>query len=53
MTAEVDAIVTGHTHQPYTCSIPDPAGNPRLVTSAASYGQVVTETNARHRPPHR
>jgi 5'-nucleotidase len=45
MTAKVDAIVTGHTHQPYTCSIPDPAGNPRLVTSAASYGQVITETN--------
>ncbi len=45
MTADVDAIVTGHTHQPYTCSIPDPAGHPRLVTSAASYGQVVSETN--------
>ena len=30
---------------PYVCSIPDPAGNPRLVTSAASYGQVVTETD--------
>lgn len=45
MTPEVDAIITGHTHQPYTCSIPDPAGNPRLVTSAASYGQVVTETD--------
>jgi 5'-nucleotidase len=45
MTADVDALITGHTHQPYVCSIPDPAGNPRLVTSAASYGQVVTETN--------
>ncbi|WP_036829684.1 bifunctional metallophosphatase/5'-nucleotidase [Phycicoccus jejuensis] len=45
MTADVDAIITGHTHQPYTCSIPDPKGNPRLVTSAASYGQVVSETN--------
>ncbi|HYN66863.1 MAG TPA: bifunctional metallophosphatase/5'-nucleotidase [Ornithinibacter sp.] len=44
MTADVDAIVTGHTHQPYTCSIPDPKGKPRLVTSAASYGQVVSET---------
>ena len=30
---------------PYVCHIPDPAGNPRLVTSAASYGQVVTETD--------
>ncbi|QIM20658.1 bifunctional metallophosphatase/5'-nucleotidase [Phycicoccus sp. HDW14] len=45
MTADVDAIITGHTHQPYTCSIPDPRGNPRLVTSAASYGQVVSETD--------
>lgn len=45
MTADVDAIITGHTHQPYTCSIPDPKGNPRLVTSAASYGQVVSETD--------
>jgi 5'-nucleotidase len=45
MTPEVDAIVTGHTHMPYVCHIPDPDGNPRLVTSAASYGQVVTETD--------
>ncbi len=45
MTPEVDALITGHTHQPYVCSIPDPAGNPRLVTSAASYGRVVTDTN--------
>lgn len=45
MTAEVDQIVTGHTHQAYTCSLPDPAGNPRLVTSAADYGRVVTASN--------
>ncbi len=42
---EIDQIVTGHTHNPYVCDIPDPAGNPRLVTSAADYGRVVTETN--------
>ncbi len=42
--AEIDLLVTGHTHQPYVCSIDDPAGNPRLVTSAASWGQVLTET---------
>lgn len=41
---EIDAVVTGHTHQPYVCNIPDPAGQPRLVTSAASFGQVITET---------
>ncbi|MFI5806610.1 bifunctional metallophosphatase/5'-nucleotidase [Streptomyces sp. NPDC051561] len=41
---KVDALVTGHTHQSYVCNIPDPAGNPRLVTSAASFGKVYTET---------
>ena len=45
MTAEVDQIISGHTHQGYICSLPDPEGNPRLVTSAADYGRVVTETN--------
>lgn len=44
MDPAIDALVTGHTHQPYVCSINDPAGKPRLVTSAASYGQVVTES---------
>ena len=42
---EVDLIISGHTHQPYICSFPDPAGNPRLVTSAADYGRVITETS--------
>ncbi|MBJ7456374.1 MAG: bifunctional metallophosphatase/5'-nucleotidase [Thermoleophilia bacterium] len=40
----IDLVVTGHTHQPYTCNIPDPAGKARWVTSAASYGRVITET---------
>jgi 2',3'-cyclic-nucleotide 2'-phosphodiesterase (5'-nucleotidase family) len=42
--AEIDLLVTGHTHQPYVCSIDDPSGAPRMVTSAASFGRVVTET---------
>lgn len=41
--ASVDAVVTGHTHQPYVCTVPDPSGQPRLVTSAASYGRLFTE----------
>ncbi|MDT0212969.1 bifunctional metallophosphatase/5'-nucleotidase [Rothia sp. ARF10] len=45
MSPEVDQIVTGHTHQAYICSLPDPAGNPRLVTSAHDYGRTVTETS--------
>ncbi|WP_079062809.1 bifunctional metallophosphatase/5'-nucleotidase [Peterkaempfera griseoplana] len=39
----VDAIVTGHTHNSYNCTIPDPAGQPRRVTSAASFGRLYTE----------
>ncbi|WP_392671853.1 bifunctional metallophosphatase/5'-nucleotidase [Streptomyces sp. LN785] len=41
---KVDALVTGHTHQAYVCTVPDPAGNPRLVTSAASFGKLYTDT---------
>ncbi|PJE97469.1 bifunctional metallophosphatase/5'-nucleotidase [Streptomyces carminius] len=41
--AGVDALITGHTHQPYVCSVPDPEGNDRLVTSAASNGRLFTE----------
>ncbi|MFD7548653.1 bifunctional metallophosphatase/5'-nucleotidase [Streptomyces sp. NPDC059578] len=41
---QVDALVTGHTHQPYACTIPDPSGKPRTVTSAASFGRLYTET---------
>ncbi|MCX4730604.1 bifunctional UDP-sugar hydrolase/5'-nucleotidase [Streptomyces sp. NBC_01363] len=44
ITPKVDALVTGHTHQAYVCTIPDPAGNPRLVTSASSFGKVYTDT---------
>ncbi|MGW0736725.1 bifunctional metallophosphatase/5'-nucleotidase [Streptomyces sp. NPDC002851] len=41
---KVDAIVTGHTHQAYACTLPDPDGNPRMVTSASSYGKLYTDT---------
>ncbi|MFE7705774.1 bifunctional metallophosphatase/5'-nucleotidase [Streptomyces sp. NPDC057486] len=41
---KVDALVTGHTHQAYVCTVPDPAGNPRLVTSASSFGKLYTDT---------
>ncbi|MHC6627581.1 bifunctional metallophosphatase/5'-nucleotidase [Streptomyces globosus] len=46
--AKVDALVTGHTHQAYACNIPDPAGNPRTVTSAASLGRLFTETTLKY-----
>ncbi|MFD8589955.1 bifunctional metallophosphatase/5'-nucleotidase [Streptomyces sp. NPDC059637] len=44
VTPQVDMLVTGHTHNPYVCTIPDPAGKPRTVTSAASYGRLYTDT---------
>jgi len=40
---EIDVMITGHTHQPYNCRLPDAAGNERIVTSAYQYGRVVTE----------
>jgi len=42
---EIDVVITGHTHLPYNCVLPDPARQPRIVTSAYSFGRVVTEVN--------
>lgn len=39
----IDVLVTGHTHLPYNCRLPDSAGKDRIVTSAYSYGRVVSE----------
>ncbi|WP_329411355.1 bifunctional metallophosphatase/5'-nucleotidase [Streptomyces sp. NBC_00704] len=44
VTPAVDALVTGHTHTAYACTIPDPSGRPRTVTSAASFGRLYTDT---------
>ncbi len=44
LSPQIDLIVSGHTHQPYVCDVPDPAGHSRLVTSASSFGRLVTET---------
>ena len=40
----IDMIVSGHTHTPYVCDIPDPDGQHRMVTSASSFGRLFTET---------
>jgi 5'-nucleotidase len=50
LSPSIDMLVTGHTHQAYTCNIPDPAGQPREVTSAASYGRLITETELKLDP---
>ncbi|MFJ6832888.1 bifunctional metallophosphatase/5'-nucleotidase [Streptomyces sp. NPDC091209] len=44
VTPAVDALITGHTHQAYACTIPDPSGRPRMVTSASSFGRLYTDT---------
>ena len=40
---QIDAVVSGHTHQAYNCVVNDPRGNPRLFTSASSFGRMVTK----------
>jgi 5'-nucleotidase len=42
---QIDMIISGHTHQPYVCNVPDPKGQQRMVTSASSFGRLFTETN--------
>jgi 5'-nucleotidase len=39
----IDVVVSGHTHQPYNCVVQDPKGQPRLFTSAFSFGRMVTK----------
>jgi 5'-nucleotidase len=36
-------VVSGHTHRPYVCNLPNSSGAPSLVTSANSFGTVVTD----------
>jgi 5'-nucleotidase len=38
----IDAIFTGHSHQAYNCSLPDPAGHPRPVMQGASFGRLLS-----------
>ncbi len=41
-TTDVDAFVTGHTHQAYICTL-----NGRSVTSAASFGRLITKLDVK------
>src|SRR5262249_38622356 len=45
VTPEIDAVVTGHWHAAFNCSIPDPAGSPRPVVEAANHGRLINEIN--------
>jgi 5'-nucleotidase len=41
---QVDAMVTGHSHEGYVCELEDRLGRPRPVTQASDYGTLVTAT---------
>jgi 5'-nucleotidase len=43
LSTEVDVLVSAHTHQPYNCEISRPGASPLLLTSAASFGRLVTK----------
>jgi 5'-nucleotidase len=43
--AAVDVVLSGHTHQAYNCTVADPKGKQRLLTSAFSIGRIVTDVS--------
>ncbi|MGZ4610663.1 MAG: bifunctional metallophosphatase/5'-nucleotidase [Actinomycetes bacterium] len=45
LSPDIDLIVSGHTHNPYVCNIPDPKGHSRMVSSASSFGRLFTDIN--------
>ncbi|HEX2896389.1 MAG TPA: bifunctional metallophosphatase/5'-nucleotidase [Marmoricola sp.] len=45
---QIDMVISGHTHQPYVCSVRDPKGHRRLLTSASSFGRLFTETTLKY-----
>lgn len=45
LSPRIDAVVSGHTHQPYNCMVKDPKGQPRLLTSASALGRMVTDVH--------
>jgi 5'-nucleotidase len=43
----VDLVVSGHTHASYICELPRPGSTPRLLTSAARSGTMITDIRLR------
>ncbi|MEV4175022.1 bifunctional metallophosphatase/5'-nucleotidase [Nonomuraea sp. NPDC049709] len=43
--AEVDLILSGHSHQAYLCKVKDPAGNDRVYSQGGSFGRVITQVD--------
>ncbi|GIH88589.1 bifunctional metallophosphatase/5'-nucleotidase [Planobispora rosea] len=45
--AEIDMILSGHSHQAYLCTVTDPKGNQRLYSQGGSFGRVITQVDFR------
>ncbi|MFF5211684.1 bifunctional metallophosphatase/5'-nucleotidase [Streptosporangium sp. NPDC000396] len=43
--AEIDMILSGHSHQAYLCKVSDPAGGTRLYSQGGSFGRVITKVD--------
>lgn len=43
--AEIDMILSGHSHQAYLCTVPDPKGGTRLYSQGGSFGRVITKVD--------
>jgi 5'-nucleotidase len=47
----VDLVVSGHTHRSYICEFPRNGAHPLLVTSAGSYGTLMTDIRRTRKRP--
>ncbi|WP_242676331.1 bifunctional metallophosphatase/5'-nucleotidase [Streptosporangium minutum] len=43
--AEIDMILSGHSHQAYLCTVSDPKGGTRLYSQGGSFGRVITKVD--------
>lgn len=43
--AEIDMILSGHSHQAYLCTVSDPKGGTRLFSQGGSFGRVITKVD--------
>ena len=43
--AEIDIVLSGHSHQAYLCTVKDPRGRDRLYSQGGSFGRVITQVD--------
>ncbi|MGH8940648.1 MAG: metallophosphoesterase, partial [Actinomycetes bacterium] len=42
VSAKIDVVYAGHSHQQFNCGVTDPAGNPRPYVQGASFGRILS-----------